>query len=102
MCPPILLHQRVLLAGVTPWTGISYGGKCIFGYEAEAPLLEADGNRTGVAPPRPHPPALFSHRPPPNREKREKSKEQCCLCRTSGSPLSRPAGRRLGEEGLGE
>src|SRR3954469_25118304 len=37
-------------------------------------------------------PALFSHRPPPNREKRENSQKQFLLCWRF--PLSRPGGGR--------
>src|SRR3954453_23733642 len=43
-------------------------------------------------------PALFSHRPPPDREKRENSQEQCRLF--GRSPLSRSGGGRW-ERGVG-
>src|SRR6476646_10389138 len=45
-------------------------------------------------------PALFSHRPPPDREKRENSQKQLRLGWPSGSPLSRSGGGRW-ERGVG-
>src|SRR6185312_3090100 len=99
------------------------GGTCSKVSACSTPLRRTDKSRTGhravvalITPalfsqPPPRPPGeegerplippilLFCHHPLRDRETRENS--QFLLCRTSGSPLSRPAGGRLGERGWG-